>query len=179
MPPTRHACTRGEALATWTPTGDPDSWPAQWATEGLALAKEAHSGLQLLSDIGPDEDKRNAHRWSIAQPPDYDARARPLIRQQFASGGYRLAAVLKAIWPINLQMEVRLLGGSQAINSTIAPFTTRSLGFLARAASRSLEISSTLCSRSLRSLMFSFRSRPTTSLVSSSDSKQAAGASSS
>jgi hypothetical protein len=86
-------------LPAWTSPGDPDSWPAQWATEGLALAKEAHNGLSLLSDLGPDEDKRNAHRWAIAQPADYDARARPVIRQQLARGGYRLAAVLKAIWP--------------------------------------------------------------------------------
>ena len=83
----------------WTPSGDPDGWPAQWATEGLALAKEAHKGIRLLSDVGPDAEKRNAHRWSIEQPSDYDARARPLIRQQLAMGGYRLAAVLKAIWP--------------------------------------------------------------------------------
>ncbi len=85
--------------ATWTSSGDPDSWPAQWATEGLAHSRAAHKGLRLISDLGPDQEKRNAHRWSIEQPSDYDARARPVIRQQLALGGYRLAAVLKAIWP--------------------------------------------------------------------------------
>lgn len=84
---------------TWTSSGDADSWPAQWATEGLAHARDVHKGIRLISDLGPDEAKRNAHRWSIEQPSDYDARARPLIRQQLALGGYRLAAVLKAIWP--------------------------------------------------------------------------------
>ena len=84
---------------SWATSGDPDGWPAQWATEGLANAKEAHKGIRLLSDVGPDAAKRNAHRWSIEQPSDYDARARPLIRQQLAIGGYRLAAVLKAVWP--------------------------------------------------------------------------------
>ena len=84
---------------TWSSSGDPDSWPAQWATEGLAHAREAHKGIRLLSDLGPDPDRRNPHRWSIEQPSDYDARARRLIRQQLALGGYRLAAVLKSIWP--------------------------------------------------------------------------------
>lgn len=83
----------------WTPSGDPDGWPAEWATEGLAHAKAVHQGIRLLSDVGPDEAKRNAHRWLIEQPSDYDARARPLIRQQLAMGGYRLAALLKAIYP--------------------------------------------------------------------------------
>jgi hypothetical protein len=35
----------------------------------------------------------------VAQPSGYDDRARPLIRQQLALAGYRLAATLKAIWP--------------------------------------------------------------------------------
>lgn len=85
--------------ASWTPAGDPESWPALWATEGLVHAKEAHRGLTLLKDLGPDDAKRNPHRWLIEQPSDYDARARPLMRQQLAAAGYRLAAVLKAVWP--------------------------------------------------------------------------------
>jgi hypothetical protein len=86
-------------VAAWTTPGDADSWPAQWATESIGHARAAFTGIRLVSDLGPDQDKRNAHRWLIEQPPDYDKRARPLIRQQLAVGGYRLAAVLKAIWP--------------------------------------------------------------------------------
>jgi hypothetical protein len=87
-----------EPSASWTAKGDVDGWPEQWATEGLVLAKEAHRGIRLISYLGPDEAKRTAHRWSIEQPAAYDSRARPIIRQQLATGGYRLAAVLKAIW---------------------------------------------------------------------------------
>jgi hypothetical protein len=83
----------------WTHSGEPDTWPAQWATEGLGHAKAIHRGIRLVSYLGPDEAKRTAHRWLIEQPSDYDARARPLMRQQLAAGGYRLAAVLRAIWP--------------------------------------------------------------------------------
>lgn len=85
--------------AGWGNTGDVQSWPAQWATEGLARAKEAHEGIRLLTYLGPDEEKRTAHRWLIDQPSDYEARAKPITRQQLALAGYRLAATLKAIWP--------------------------------------------------------------------------------
>lgn len=83
----------------WTPAGDPESWPAQWATEGLAHGKEAHRGVRLVSYLGPDEAKQTPHRWLIEQPADYDERARALVPRQLAAAGYRLAAVLRAIWP--------------------------------------------------------------------------------
>jgi hypothetical protein len=86
-------------IPSWNGKGDVDSWPEQWATEGLAVAKEAHRGIRLIAYLGPDDAKRTAHRWSIEQPQGYDDRARAIIRQQLAAGGYRLAAVLKSIWP--------------------------------------------------------------------------------
>jgi hypothetical protein len=88
-----------EPLPEWTMKGDVDTWPAQWATEGLARSKTVYLGLRLQSYLGPDDAKRTAHRWLIEQPAGYDDVARPLVRQQLAAGGYRLAAVLKAIWP--------------------------------------------------------------------------------
>jgi hypothetical protein len=85
--------------AGWTNGGDAETWPVQWATEGLACAKEVHQGIRLVSYLGPDDEKRTAHRWLIEQPAGYDDRARPLIRHQLALAGFRLAATLKAIWP--------------------------------------------------------------------------------
>ena len=85
--------------AGWKPVGDPDSWPAQWASESIAHAKEVHRGVRIASYLGPDDAKRNPHRWLIEQPADYDQRARVLVRQQLAAAGYRLAEILKAIWP--------------------------------------------------------------------------------
>lgn len=85
--------------AQWKPSGDVDGWPALWATEGITHAKETHRGVRLVQDLGPDQAKRNPHRWLVEQPADYDARARVLTKQQLAAGGYRLAEVLKAIWP--------------------------------------------------------------------------------
>jgi hypothetical protein len=83
----------------WANTGDVDTWPAQWATWGIARAKPVHEGVRLVEYLGPDDAKRTAHRWLIEQPAGYDDRARQITREQLAIAGYRLAETLKAIWP--------------------------------------------------------------------------------
>ena len=83
----------------WKDTGDPDGWPERWTNEALVLAKEAHQDIKLTVYLGPDEVRDFPHRWRIEQPAGYDDRSRPRIRIQLAKGGYRLAAVLKSIWP--------------------------------------------------------------------------------
>ncbi len=84
--------------AEWRDKGDPDAWPERWVNEGLGLAREAHRDVRLSIYLGPDESGRTPHRWRIEQPAGYDDRAREQIRLQLAKGGYRLAALLKAIW---------------------------------------------------------------------------------
>jgi hypothetical protein len=83
----------------WKNTGDPDSWPEQWAADALVLAKDVHAGIRILQYLGPDDAKRTAHRWLIEQPATYDDLARQRIPLQLAAGGYHLAETLKAIWP--------------------------------------------------------------------------------
>jgi S1/P1 Nuclease len=83
----------------WKDGGDPDAWPERWVNDGLVHAKEAHRDIRILTYLGPDESGRMPHRWRIAQPPGYDDRSRARIRTQIAKGGYRLAALLRAIWP--------------------------------------------------------------------------------
>jgi S1/P1 Nuclease len=83
----------------WKASGDAESWPEQWAVDALTFAKTAHAGIRLVAYLGPDESERTAHRWRIQQPPGYDNAARQIVPEQLAKGGYRLAAVLQAIWP--------------------------------------------------------------------------------
>jgi hypothetical protein len=83
----------------WRDTGDVVDWPIRWATDVLEPAKEAHRGIRLVEYLGPDANKRTAHRWLIAQPADYDERARRIVPPQLAKAGHRLATTLKAIWP--------------------------------------------------------------------------------
>jgi hypothetical protein len=83
----------------WRTGGDAETWPEQWATESLALARDAHRNLALLEYIGPDDQKRFAHRWTVRQPAGYDDFAKSRVPAQLAAAGYRLAATLQAIWP--------------------------------------------------------------------------------
>ena len=85
--------------ADWKDAGDPDGWPERWVNEGLGYAREAHDGIRITTYLGPDEAGRMPHRWRIEQPAGYDARSRARIQTQLAKGGYRLAALLRAIWP--------------------------------------------------------------------------------
>ncbi|MBA3886684.1 MAG: S1/P1 nuclease [Acidobacteria bacterium] len=83
----------------WRNAGDAETWPVQWATEALQEAKAAHKGIRIVGYLGPDDQKRTAHRWRIEQPPDYDELARAMIPVQLSKAGQRLADTLKAIWP--------------------------------------------------------------------------------
>lgn len=91
--------TEVPAAPSWKDTGDPDAWPERWATESLGHAEEAYRDIRLTIYLGPDETGRTPHRWRIEQPTGYDDRSRTLVRTQLAKGGYRLAALLRAIWP--------------------------------------------------------------------------------
>ena len=85
--------------AAWRTAGDVDGWPAHWATEVLPIAREAYEGITLTEYLGHDERRGVAQRWRITQRPGYDAMATARVRVQLARAGYRLAAVLRAIWP--------------------------------------------------------------------------------
>jgi hypothetical protein len=86
-------------LAEWKETGDPDGWPERWIGDALVLAREAHRDVAIGLYLGPDDSKRTPHRWRVAHPAGYDDRSRSQVRIQLAKAGYRLAAILEAIWP--------------------------------------------------------------------------------
>jgi hypothetical protein len=67
--------------------------------ESLVYSKDLHQGITLTEYLGADTAGRNPHRWRITQPAGYDERSRARVRIQLAKGGYRLAALLTAIWP--------------------------------------------------------------------------------
>jgi hypothetical protein len=83
----------------WRDSGDPDAWPERWVNDSLVYAKDAYRDIRITVYLGADPTGRIPHRWRIEQPPGYDDRSRARIRAQLAKGGYRLAALLGAIWP--------------------------------------------------------------------------------
>jgi hypothetical protein len=79
---------------------DPANWPAQWANDGLRVAKLAYAGVlpgRHGAQVGRNGEVIDV--WMLTLPPDYPLTSAALARRQLAKAGYRLAALLQAIWP--------------------------------------------------------------------------------
>jgi hypothetical protein len=79
---------------------DPLNWPAQWADDGLRVAKLAYAGVRPGrhgAQVGRYGEVVDV--WMLTLPPDYPLISAMLARQQLAKAGYRLAALLQSIWP--------------------------------------------------------------------------------
>jgi S1/P1 nuclease len=81
--------------------GDIGNWPTLWANETLAAATSAYSNLKL----GPPFKGTDAHAniftaWPItSKPANYAVVSATVASRQLTKGGYRLAELLKRIWP--------------------------------------------------------------------------------
>ena len=81
-------------------TGDPISWPYQWADDALQASKLAHAGLTPGRMSQQTSPKGKLHDvWALALPQDYAVPSSELARTQLTKSGYRLASLLQAIWP--------------------------------------------------------------------------------
>jgi hypothetical protein len=75
--------------------GDAAGWPLLWSDDTLAVSHLAMAGV-TAGALAQD----GTHRaWPLSLPADYPVTSSALARTQLIKGGYRLAAVLKAIWP--------------------------------------------------------------------------------
>jgi hypothetical protein len=85
----------------WETKGDVRTWPTQWADEAIVLAREAYR-VQLEAPVTVIDpySERSHLQWKIRDADDYDqTRARDVVEKQLIKAGYRLAEVLKRIWP--------------------------------------------------------------------------------
>jgi S1/P1 Nuclease len=90
-----------EAPAGWQPTGDPGTWAQQWAAEMIPLAGEAHAPPKIaitpkpprISDTG-----KVTCAWTAKIQPEYSKWAAQRAREQIQKAGFRLAALLTAIF---------------------------------------------------------------------------------
>jgi hypothetical protein len=78
-------------------TGDPAKLAEKWATEIMPAATDAHGPM----DITKDESDPNSTKckWNMTLDQAYETRARDLARDQLRKAGFRLAAILVAIFP--------------------------------------------------------------------------------
>ena len=81
-------------------SGDPVTWPYQWADDTLAVSKIAFAGV-TAGKIVPQVSKKGEtyYTWTLEVPADYPVPSSALAKTQMIKGGYNLAALLKAIWP--------------------------------------------------------------------------------
>ncbi len=82
-------------------SGDPVTWPYQWANDALTQAKLAHTGVTagLRSTQTSRSGGATYFVWALQVPDSYPVASSELAKQQLIKGGYQLAALLKAIWP--------------------------------------------------------------------------------
>jgi hypothetical protein len=84
-----------KAPAVWQTAGDPESWAAQWATEILPVARSAYTRLKLK---GAKDQASGRCNWTTQITPGYSEWAGERARAQIQKAGFRLAALLAAIF---------------------------------------------------------------------------------
>lgn len=88
--------------AGWKTLGAVTTWPKKWATDTLSLSTQCYKGITLSErQTIPADNKHPAphDEWKVTLPPGYDERASRIVETELTKGGYRLAELLKAIWP--------------------------------------------------------------------------------
>jgi hypothetical protein len=82
-------------------SGDPVTWPYQWADKTLVVAKLAYTDVTpgAMSQQTSKTTGEVYNTWALMVPDSYPVPSSAAARSQLIQGGYQLAAVLKAIWP--------------------------------------------------------------------------------
>jgi hypothetical protein len=92
--------------AGWQSNDPPEKWAAQWAAEALPLAAKAHSdappdGVKIELEKPPEvqENGKVKCSWKAKIEQPYADWAQKVATEQVAKAGFRLAALLVAIFP--------------------------------------------------------------------------------
>jgi hypothetical protein len=81
-------------------SGDVADWPQRWADQAVPVAAQAYMQLELAARHTVPDGNGGHAEWDVAAKPDnYTDLARDASDRQIAKAGYRLAALLKRIWP--------------------------------------------------------------------------------
>jgi hypothetical protein len=84
--------------AGWQTSGDPATWPAQWATEIMPLANTALSGIEIgEGEQTGSQDRGPKCTWPVMLGKDYPGWANKQALNQLGKAGFRLAELLKRI----------------------------------------------------------------------------------
>jgi hypothetical protein len=105
-PPEFAAYLKAHESPGWSSTSPVEKWPQEWANEMLPLARKIHEQLTL----GPAETvtEKNHLKVMVTHPrwpatcrdeAAYDKWATEVATKNITRAGFRLAAVLRSIWP--------------------------------------------------------------------------------
>ncbi len=80
-------------------SGDPATWPYQWADDALVVSKFAYADV-VPGKITPQTSKKGEtyYTFSLEVPANYPVPSSQIAKEQLIKGGYKLAEVLKAIY---------------------------------------------------------------------------------
>jgi S1/P1 Nuclease len=79
----------------WRPTGDPETWPTQWATESLLLARSALTQVEIGAGSVEASGKCS---WPITLQRDYTNWSNRQTLAQLGKAGFRLAETLRVVF---------------------------------------------------------------------------------
>lgn len=85
-----------DAPPNWQTAGDPDRWAEQWASEVIATANDAYNRTDIA--ITGQLNAAGKCEWKAKLEPTYQAWAQGVAYEQLKKAGFRLAALLKAIY---------------------------------------------------------------------------------
>lgn len=81
-------------------SGDPATWPVQWANDTLAVSKIAYTGVVVGAMSERTSSKGEKYKvWAVSMPDDYPVPSSALAKEQLTKGGIRLAMLLQTLWP--------------------------------------------------------------------------------
>jgi hypothetical protein len=81
-------------------SGDPATWPYQWADDALVVSKLAYADV-TPGKITAQLSKKGEtyYTWGLEVPPNYPVPSSAIAKTQLIKGGYHLASLLQTIWP--------------------------------------------------------------------------------
>ena len=88
----------GAPPQAWRPSGDPETWPTQWATESLSLARSAHAQVEIGPGTLVSADGAPKCTWPITLLRDYTSWSNRQALTQLGKAGFRLAEVLRVVF---------------------------------------------------------------------------------
>jgi hypothetical protein len=85
----------GAPPSAWRSSGDPETWPAQWANESLVLARSALTQIE----IGPGSVEAGGKcGWPITLQRDYTNWSNRQTLTQLGKAGFRFAELLRVVF---------------------------------------------------------------------------------